>query len=79
MGADEKIIPSSDAFELVFDRALVRKTKEIDSKRRASMHNPRYCFGYTTFELGRFIITVGGAVAAYDQTKLCEFYDVNKD
>lgn len=43
------------------------------------MHTARYCFGYTTFQYGRFIIIVGGAIEKNKQTTACEFYDINKN
>jgi len=30
------------------------------------MNHPRYCFGYTTFQNGKFIAVVGGALGNYE-------------
>jgi hypothetical protein len=43
------------------------------------MNFPRYCFGYCTFEQGRYIAVAGGALDRFFHTNTCELYDVLKD
>jgi len=50
---------------------------KVNLYKKREMINPRYAFGYCTFNFGKYIIVVGGALSNYDHTDQCEFYDTN--
>ena len=52
---------------------------QVRAVTRASMHNPRYAFGNTTVEHGRFIVVAGGTLKPFTHTAECEFYDTMKN
>ena len=79
--SDSSIPPNPAAFEVdIIDTSTHKQDEKVmKAVVRASMHHPRYCFGYTTLEYGRFIVVVGGAHEDYKHIAHTEFYDVQKN